>query len=54
MWIEQRGRQHRAYYRNPMPEKPRTGTTSAVLSEPRLLVGEPLEEQVVAPLPGDA
>ena len=23
MWIEKRGRQHRVYYRNPLPEKPK-------------------------------
>jgi hypothetical protein len=22
MWMEKRGRQHRVYYRNPLPEKP--------------------------------
>jgi hypothetical protein len=23
IWIEKRGRQHRVYYRNPLPEKPK-------------------------------
>jgi hypothetical protein len=33
MWIEKRGRQHRVYYRNPLPEKPRNRDSVAFYAE---------------------
>jgi hypothetical protein len=33
MWIEMRGRQHRVYYRNPLPEKPNNRDSVAFYAE---------------------
>jgi hypothetical protein len=33
MWIEQRGRQHRVYYRNPLPQKPHNRDNVAFYAE---------------------
>jgi hypothetical protein len=33
MWIEKRGRQHRVYYRNPLPEKPSNRDNVAFYAE---------------------